>query len=131
MSCFRNVDWTLYKGSSERSRYHRSGTFICRSLEDDHGKSILRLSMGRMLDQLLANMETAIAGHSGHSSSFSSSSSGSNAVPSPPPKMMMYSGDDSTIMPLMTALGVDVDMGPPYLSNLGFELGDETTTITS
>eukprot|EP00878_Enallax_costatus_P030007 GHUV01032595.1.p1 GENE.GHUV01032595.1~~GHUV01032595.1.p1 ORF type:complete len:170 (+),score=59.64 GHUV01032595.1:331-840(+) len=35
---------------------------------------------------------------------------------------MMYSGHDSTIMPLLTALGVELERWPPYISNLVFEL---------
>jgi hypothetical protein len=66
--------------------------FICPALVDEHGHAVLRLSMGRLLDILLANMETAAAaaGQAG------SSSSSSHA------KLMMFSGHDSTIMPLLT-----------------------------
>jgi hypothetical protein len=65
--------------------------FICPALVDEHGHAVLRLSMGRLLDTLLVNMETAAAaaGQAGSSSS-------SHA------KLMMFSGHDSTIMPLLT-----------------------------
>jgi hypothetical protein len=68
--------------------------FICPALVDEHGHAVLRLSMGRLLDILLANMETAAAaaGQAGSSSSSSSSHA----------KLMMFSGHDSTIMPLLT-----------------------------
>lgn len=36
-------------------------------------------------------------------------------------KMYMYSGHDSTIMPLLVALGKEVESWPTYMSNLVFE----------
>lgn len=38
------------------------------------------------------------------------------------PRMYLYSAHDTTIMPLVVAMGVDIDTWPPYLSNLSFEL---------
>jgi hypothetical protein len=67
--------------------------FICPALVDEHGHAVLRLSMGRLLDILLANMETAAAAAAGQTDNSSSSSQA---------KLMMFSGHDSTIMPLLT-----------------------------
>jgi hypothetical protein len=69
--------------------------FICPALVDEHGHAVLRLSMGRLLDILLANMETAAAAAAAGQAG--SSSSSSHAA-----KLMMFSGHDSTIMPLLT-----------------------------
>lgn len=89
-------------------------TFVCPALDDETGHSILRLSMGRMVDVLLANMESAVNGSSGVSSNTTGSvmglsSGGGVAAASPAannggsssPKMFLYSGHDSTIMPLL------------------------------
>lgn len=36
-------------------------------------------------------------------------------------KMHLYSGHDSTVMPLLVALGKEVESWPSYMSNLVFE----------
>jgi acid phosphatase len=64
---------------------------------DEHGHAVLRLSMGRLLDILLANMETAAAAAAAAAGQAGSSSSSSSHA-----KLMMFSGHDSTIMPLLT-----------------------------
>ncbi|KAK9831918.1 hypothetical protein WJX84_009477 [Apatococcus fuscideae] len=38
------------------------------------------------------------------------------------PKMLLYAGHDTTIMPILTSLGYDMQDWPPYLSNVIFEL---------
>ena len=38
------------------------------------------------------------------------------------PKMLLYAGHDTTIMPILTSLGYDMRDWPPYLSNVIFEL---------
>jgi hypothetical protein len=89
------------------------GAFISPSLKDEHGHVVLRLSMGRMIDKLLANMERAKGSSSsstgaavptaaGSSSSSSSSSSSVWGGPGGAPRLICYSGHDSTIMPLLT-----------------------------
>lgn len=40
----------------------------------------------------------------------------------PPYKFMLYSGHDTTILPVMSALGVPLETEPGYASNLSFEL---------
>lgn len=44
------------------------------------------------------------------------------AAGAPGPRLHLYSGHDSSIMPLLVALGKDVTHWPPYLSHLVFEL---------
>ncbi|WIA35594.1 hypothetical protein OEZ86_004015 [Tetradesmus obliquus] len=101
------------KEAVDRLATEEISAFICPALVDEHGHAVLRLSMGRLLDILLANMETAAAAAAGQAGSSSSSSHA---------KLMMFSGHDSTIMPLLTALGCDLQRWPPYISNLVFEL---------
>ena len=42
---------------------------------------------------------------------------GQNAV-----KLNLYSGHDTTLLPLLSALGIDISNWPPYASNIIFEL---------
>ena len=60
-----------------------------------HGHTILRLSMGVLLHTLVTNMEQAVA-----ESSRNKSSPGEQ----PLPKLFLYSGHDSTIMPVSTLM---------------------------
>jgi hypothetical protein len=90
------------------------GAFISPSLKDEHGHVVLRLSMGRMIDKLLANMERAKGSNSSSSSgstgaavpaAAATSGSTSGSVwggPGATPRLICYSGHDSTIMPLLT-----------------------------
>jgi hypothetical protein len=91
--------------------------FICPALVDDHGHAVLRLSMGRLLDTLLANMDDArqqaqVSAALGVPSSSSSGGGGSSGQAQQQQqhaqRLMMYSGHDSTIMPLLTGgLGLE------------------------
>lgn len=76
--------------------------FICPALVDDHGHAVLRLSMGRLLDTLLANMDAARHQEGTTTAEGPSSSSGSSSPCQQQRRMMLYSGHDSTIMPLLT-----------------------------
>lgn len=93
--------------------------FICPALVDDHGHAVLRLSMGRLLDILLANMDAAHRQAATATAlgvplpAAASSSSGSSAAGSQQQqqqqqsqRLMLYSGHDSTVMPLLTGEGV-------------------------
>jgi lysophosphatidic acid phosphatase type 6 len=60
------------------------------------------LPQGRLLDMLVGNMDQAA------SSATSASSSSSSGGAQQQPRMYMYSGHDSTLMPLLQALGHDV-----------------------
>ena len=44
------------------------------------------------------------------------------ALPPGQPRMFLYSGHDTSVMPLLAALGKRVENWPPYLSNLVLEL---------
>lgn len=70
---------------------------------------VLRLSMGRLIQLMIQNMEEA-------------------AAEKPTAKMHLYSGHDSTILPLLVALGKEEPHWPPYLSHLVFELWKRPST---
>lgn len=139
------------------------GAFVAPSVKDAHGHVVLRLSMGRLLDRLVRNMEEAAAatadssgrggaelvpeaaevasssgrGATGATSGRFTAAAAAAAPPPQPrhpghqdnagggggrPRMYLYSGHDTTIFPLLAALGQDTDTWPPYVSNLVFEL---------
>lgn len=77
--------------------------FVAPSIQDEHGKAILRLSMGVLLHTLIENIESKIRSKAG-------------------PKLYLYSGHDSSVMPVLAALGVSIDSWPPYCSNVVIEL---------
>lgn len=62
--------------------------YVAPSVKDKHGHTVLRLSMGLLLHTLVKNMEAVAAGGAGSSSEQQ-------------PKIFMFSGHDSTIMPLL------------------------------
>ena len=67
------------------------------------GVELLKLSMGRMFDSVVQHMLQCASGEAKH-------------------QMYMYSGHDTTIMPLLATLGQDVTVWPPYVSNVIFEM---------
>ncbi|KAK9824986.1 hypothetical protein WJX81_003696 [Elliptochloris bilobata] len=69
-------------------------------------EDILRLSMGRLFEQIVARMDAAAG----------------RVSAAPQPRLALYSGHDTTIMPLLVTLGGDLSHWPPYVSNLAFEL---------
>ena len=73
------------------------------SIQDEHGKAILRLSMGVLLHTLIENIEAKINGDNGT-------------------KLYLYSGHDSSVMPVLAALGMEIESWPPYCSNVIIEL---------
>lgn len=127
--------------------------YVAPSLRDGQGRAVLRLSMGRLLHTLVANMEAAVAQMEAQAAARSGSGSGSagaargsggaardsggggggngagGAAGGPEggdkpdqPRMLLFSGHDTTVWPLLLALGQEVDHWPPYASNLVFEL---------
>jgi hypothetical protein len=77
--------------------------FICPALVDSHGHTVLRLSMGRLLDTLLSNMDAVLKQQQQQQQQQRAGSSAiDSSQPVQLPKLMMYSGHDSTIMPLLT-----------------------------
>jgi lysophosphatidic acid phosphatase type 6 len=105
--------------------------FVAPSLRDGHGETVLRLSMGRLLDNLLVHMDEAVVkaaggggGSKGGGGGDSSSSSNGSVTP-----LRLYSGHDSTVLPLLVAIaGRDVVRWPPYCSHVVLELHEERQT---
>lgn len=67
---------------------------------------VLRLGMGVLMEMMVRRMEHAASTEGGAGT----------------PRMYLYSGHDSSLMPLLAALGKSVTDWPPYLSNLTLEL---------
>ena len=82
--------------------------FVAPSIQDEHGKAILRLSMGVLLHTLIENIHEKI------SEKVKGGKSG--------PKFFLFSGHDSSVMPVLAALGVEIETWPPYCSNVVIEL---------
>ena len=76
---------------------------VAPGVELSHREELLKLSMGRMFDSVVQRMSACADGQPKH-------------------QMYMYSGHDTTIMPLLATLGQDVTTWPPYVSNVIFEL---------
>jgi hypothetical protein len=107
-------------------------------------QEVLRLGMGVLMGMMVQRMEAAAAaaeaaaqsassgegaaaaaGSSSSSTGSDGASSSSGASSSATPaatRMFLYSGHDSSLMPLLAALGKDVRDWPPYLSSLALEL---------
>eukprot|EP00200_Dunaliella_tertiolecta_P002707 CAMPEP_0202357266 /NCGR_PEP_ID=MMETSP1126-20121109/11362_1 /ASSEMBLY_ACC=CAM_ASM_000457 /TAXON_ID=3047 /ORGANISM="Dunaliella tertiolecta, Strain CCMP1320" /LENGTH=445 /DNA_ID=CAMNT_0048950113 /DNA_START=101 /DNA_END=1438 /DNA_ORIENTATION=- len=96
------------------------GPLVAPTVSDEHGHKHLRLSMGILLKTMTENMEAAInAPVEGAHASLGPT----NETKAKLPLIFLYSGHDSTIMPLLSSLGVTrLTQWPPYLSNLVFEL---------
>ena len=82
--------------------------FVVGNPELGHSAEILRLGMGRLMHVMVQRMEETARLNEKEAKKH--------------PKLYLYSGHDSTIMPLLAALGQEVDHWPPYLANLVFEL---------
>lgn len=109
-------------------------------LDGDTPPTLLRLGLGLLLQTIVSNMEQHAAGvlsqavccgfvRASSASINCSQVFGFSLVAfthctgtSQQPRMYLYSAHDTTIMPLVVAMGVDIDTWPPYLSNLAFEL---------
>ena len=81
---------------------------VAPGVELGHREELLKLSMGRMFDSVVQRMRQCAEGQSKH-------------------QMYMYSGHDTTVMPLLATLGQDVTTWPPYVSNVIFELWESQT----
>lgn len=82
---------------------------VAPGVELSHREELLKLSMGRMFDSVVQRMRQCADGQFKH-------------------QMYMYSGHDTTIMPLLATLGQDVTTWPPYVSNVVFELWESATS---
>ena len=76
---------------------------VAPGIELSHREELLTLSMGRMFDSVVQRMLQCASGQAKH-------------------QVYMYSGHDTTIMPLLATLGQDVTVWPPYVSNVIFEM---------
>ncbi|DBB06874.1 TPA: hypothetical protein ACH3X3_009533 [Trebouxia sp. C0006] len=81
----------------------RMFALVAPGVELSHREELLKLSMGRMFDSVVQRMRQCADGESKH-------------------QMYMYSGHDTTIMPLLATLGQDITTWPPYVSNVIFEM---------
>lgn len=68
------------------------------SIRDARGRTVLRLSMGRLLHTLILNMQGAAAEVA---AAQSAAACGAGAGGRTRPVMYLYSGHDSTVMPLL------------------------------
>nr|XP_002122434.1 lysophosphatidic acid phosphatase type 6-like [Ciona intestinalis] len=76
-----------------------------------HGESrdiSLKLASGPLLVKLLENMDAKIKGEEKH-------------------KLMLFSGHDTTLIPLLHTLNINDSKWPPYGANITFELYESTT----
>jgi lysophosphatidic acid phosphatase type 6 len=90
------------------------------ALHQDTKHQVLRLGMGRLLKLMLCRMEEAMKEER---TLQSEDVSGRGQ-----PRLYLYSGHDSTIMPLLAALGRPTDdHWPGYASNLVFELWERAS----
>jgi len=69
----------------------------------DDSSELLHMVMGRLLQEIVGNMDACIAGESKE-------------------KLHLYSGHDTTVVPLLAAFGMNLDHWPPYASNIVIEL---------
>lgn len=76
-------------------------------------RDILKLSMGRLLHMIATEFDAAAEGGADRDAVGTGSQSASAQ-----PRMLLYSGHDTTLMPLLLALGQDLTDWPPYMSHL-------------
>lgn len=107
-----------------RATYHESAIIAPCDHDMAICKTSLQLSLGRLADALLVNMAAAAkcAGPP-----LLPSKSSSSRKPCGVPPLMLYSGHDSTIIPLMAMLGHPLEVWPTYASHVVFELWQYTS----
>ncbi|CAL8468369.1 g7909 [Coccomyxa elongata] len=86
----------------------RMTSLVAPQASEQHGPEMLRLSMGPLFEQIVGRMAAA--------------ANGANTSP-----LFMYSGHDTTIMPILATLGVQLKDWPEYVSNVVFELWERKT----
>ena len=70
----------------------------------EDNQEMVSLSIGKVLKDILQNMDQAASGKTVNA------------------KMQLFSGHDTTLMPILVALGHELVRWPPFMSNLIFEL---------
>ena len=115
MTVIKSHGKTLPKGMTEdllmevnKEASKRMIALVAPGVELSHKEELLKLSMGRMFDSVVQRMRQCADGQPKH-------------------QMYLYSGHDTTIMPLLATLGQDVSTWPPYVSNVVFELWESQT----
>ena len=110
MTVIKSHGKTLPEGMTEevlmdinREASKRMIALVAPGVELSHREELLKLSMGRMFDSVVQRMRQCADGESKN-------------------QMYMYSGHDTTIMPLLATLGQDITTWPPYVSNVIFEM---------
>ncbi|GAB4816592.1 hypothetical protein N2152v2_003638 [Parachlorella kessleri] len=87
----------------EQQALRRLLSVLAPHAESGSRQEVLRLSLGRLMHFMIERMEAAAAGRPG-------------------PRLHLYSGHDSTVLPMLVALGARVDRWPPYMANIVLEL---------
>ncbi|EIE19511.1 hypothetical protein COCSUDRAFT_83562 [Coccomyxa subellipsoidea C-169] len=82
-----------------REATRRMTALVAPQASEQHGPDMLRLSMGPLFEQIVGRMAAA--------------ADGADACP-----LFMYSGHDTTIMPILATLGVQLSDWPEYVSNV-------------
>lgn len=92
--------------------------YVAPGVHDQHGHTILRLGTGVLLHTLMSNMEAAIQ----PAAAPAAAAQLPGSSPAAGPRMYLYSGHDSSLMPILSALGLDLHAWPPFVSNIVLEL---------
>ena len=100
----------------ERVALRRMAAMVSPEQVVPNSTEVVSLGMGQLFALITERMQAeASSDDSSHDSSAKAPGSASH-------KMLLYAGHDTTIMPILTSLGYDMQNWPPYLSNVIFEL---------
>ena len=94
-----------------------------------------RFAIGRFLRELLDVLDVSVLHKEPSISSLSSSDSNNDSITTDtscrnPAKMMLFSGHDSTLVPVLCALGIYDNTWPPYASYLALEIAESNVDST-
>eukprot|EP00197_Chlamydomonas_leiostraca_P004794 CAMPEP_0202870166 /NCGR_PEP_ID=MMETSP1391-20130828/14819_1 /ASSEMBLY_ACC=CAM_ASM_000867 /TAXON_ID=1034604 /ORGANISM="Chlamydomonas leiostraca, Strain SAG 11-49" /LENGTH=509 /DNA_ID=CAMNT_0049550657 /DNA_START=81 /DNA_END=1610 /DNA_ORIENTATION=- len=123
--------------------------YVAPSINDKHGQTLLRLGTGVLLHTLVSNMESALqqqpaaaaapskpaqassqAGKAGPAGSKQAQAAPNSSQQAPSgPLMYLYSGHDSSLMPILAAFGLDLHAWPPFVSNIVIELWEVPAAV--
>ena len=87
----------------------------------EHRRDGVRLSVGRMIGYIVDNMEEEVRAGQKATDSTTTTTAGRVAASSRPP-VRLYSAHDTTLLPLLLAVGAFDDRWPPFAASLAFEL---------
>ncbi|GLI65308.1 hypothetical protein VaNZ11_008850 [Volvox africanus] len=83
---------------------------------------VLRLGIGMLVRRLLDNLEAHVAAHTRSSEAMAAAATAT----APLSQLYLFSGHDSSLMPLLAVLGQPARAWPPFASHLVFELWQTT-----